>query len=121
MRAHNVPESPHLSSCTVRSVVKHLSLHKAVFVSEVLAAPQYQKVPQSHVRQEVARVVINHCTGSIRAILDSIHVGSAGSAAPANHNTSSAPPFLSMRFAPWALVALGFAASSFILFKLRRS
>jgi GTPase SAR1 family protein len=117
LRAHNVPESPHLSTCTVRSVVKHLSLHKAVFVSEVLAAPQYQKVPQSHMRQEAARVVINHCNGSIRAILDSIHVGRAG--VTQHHNTSSAPPFLPTRFAPWAAAALGVAAASFVLFKLR--
>ncbi len=92
LQEHNLPESPHLDSLTVRSVVKRLSLHKAVFVSELLRATKYLNVPPSHVREETSRIVIDHCVGSIRTILDSIQASSSAHvAAPLAAALSSKP------------------------------
>lgn len=128
LQEHALPESPHLGSLTVRSVVKRLSMHKAVFVSELLRAPKYQNVPQSHVREETSRIVIDHCVSSIRTILDSIQVHSGvQAAAPASKPAhASRPPSGSAgRSTAWYAAAAAAAAvaavvASFLLQRARR-
>jgi hypothetical protein len=56
----------------VRSVVKHLSLHQAVFASKLFQDAKFQDVPASHAKEEVTRTVVEHCSGKIRSMLDYI-------------------------------------------------
>jgi hypothetical protein len=56
----------------VRSVVKHLSLHQAVFASKLLQDAKFHDVPASHAKEEVMRTVVQHCTDTIRSMLESI-------------------------------------------------
>jgi GTPase SAR1 family protein len=123
LREHNLPESPNLSSLTVRSVVKRLSMHKAVFVSDILRSPMYQNVPESHVREEATRIVIERCVASIRTILDSIQVSQASTALstfPANKPAN--PSFFARNsVAFYAAAAVGAAvAASLLLWRARR-
>jgi hypothetical protein len=46
LQQHHLPESPGLSSHTVRSVVKHMSLYRGVFASQFQDA-KFQEVPAS--------------------------------------------------------------------------
>ena len=127
LREHNLPESPNLSSLTVRSVVKRLSMHKAVFVSDILRSPLYQNVPESHVKEEATRIVIEQCVASIRTILDSIQVSqgstahgtfSANKPAAAAVTTPSAKNYVPF----YAAAAVGAAvAASLLLWRARRN
>jgi hypothetical protein len=72
LQQHHLPESPGLSSHTVRSVVKHLSLHQAVFASKLFQDAKFQDVPASHAKEEVTRTVVEHCSGKVRSMLESI-------------------------------------------------
>ena len=72
LQQHQLPESPGLSSHTVRSVVKHLSLHQAVFASKLFQDAKFQDVPASHAKEEVTRTVVEHCSGKVRSMLESI-------------------------------------------------
>jgi len=72
LQQHHLPESPGLSSHTVRSVVKHLSLHQAVFASKLFQDSKFQDVPASHAKEEVTRTVVEHCSGKVRSMLESI-------------------------------------------------
>ena len=72
LQQHQLPESPGLSSHTVRSVVKHLSLHQAVFASKLFQDAKFQDVPASHAKEEVTRTVVEHCSGKVRALLEDI-------------------------------------------------
>jgi NLR family CARD domain-containing protein 3 len=72
LQQHQLPESPGLSSHTVRSVVKQLSLHQAVFASNLLQHPKFLDVPASHAKEEVTRTVVEHCSGKVRSMLESI-------------------------------------------------
>ena len=65
-------KSSGLSSHTVRSVVKHLSLHQAVFASKLFQDAKFQDVPASHAKEEVTRTVVEHCSGKVRSMLESI-------------------------------------------------
>ena len=53
----------------MRSVVKHLSLHQAVFASKLFQDAKFQDVPASHAKEEVTRTVVGHCSGKVRALL----------------------------------------------------
>jgi hypothetical protein len=53
-------------------VVKHLSLHQAVFASKLFQDAKFQDVPASHAKEEVTRTVVEHCSGTIRSMLESI-------------------------------------------------
>jgi GTPase SAR1 family protein len=77
LQQHHLPESPGLSTHTVRSVVKHLSLHQAVFASNLFQDPKFQDVPASHAKEEVTRTVVEHCSGKIRSMLESIEAAKA--------------------------------------------
>ena len=127
LREHNLPASPHLSKHTVRSVVKHLVLHKAVFVSDIFGAPKYDSVPLSHVREEATRSVVEHCVGSIRTILDSVEASSLHASTPAVQQAAVAgaadlPSLASKRPMPLYLVAaLGVAVvASLLVWRARR-
>ncbi len=125
LREHNLPASPHLSKHTVRSVVKHLVLHKAVFVSDIFGAPRYDSVPLSHVREEATRSVVEHCVGSIRTILDSVEASSLHGSTPTAQQAAAAadlPSLASKRPMPLYLVAaLGVAvAASLLILRARR-
>jgi hypothetical protein len=88
LQQHNLTESPALCSHTVRSVVKHVSLHQAVFASNLFQDPRFQDVPASHAKEEVTRTVVEHCGGKIRSMLDSIEAQEAlAAAAAAQHST----------------------------------
>jgi hypothetical protein len=125
LREHGLPQSPVLDSHTVRSVVKHLSMHKALFASDVLRSPVYYNVPQSHIRQESTRIVIEHCVMSIRTILDSIHVASnkhAALTAKAPAAAAAASSFLSRNsLLVVAAAAAGTAVAWFLLLRARRT
>ena len=77
LQQHQLPESPGLSSHTVRSVVKHLSLHQAVFASKLFQDAKFQDVPASHAKEEVTRTVVGHCSGKVRSMLESIEAAKA--------------------------------------------
>jgi hypothetical protein len=88
LQQHQLPESPGLSSHTVRSVVKHLSLHQAVFASMLFHDAKFQDVPASHAKEEVTRTVVEHCSGKVRSILESIEAGKLQAAAAAAERAS---------------------------------
>jgi NLR family CARD domain-containing protein 3 len=77
LQQHQLPESPGLSSHTVRSVVKHLSLHQAVFASNLFQDAKFRDVPASHAKEEVTRTVVGHCSGKVRSMLESIEAAKA--------------------------------------------
>ena len=79
LQQHQLPESSCLSSHIVRSVVKHLSLHQAVFASKLFDDQKFQDVPASHAKEEVTRTVVEHCGGRIRGMLDSIEASKSQS------------------------------------------
>jgi hypothetical protein len=124
LREHNLPESPHLSSCTVRSVVRHLVLHKAIFVSDIFGAERYAAVPSSHVKEEVARSVINHCVAHIRTILDSMQVSNGHSATPAAQAAPAAraPSFFARHpTLPYVAAAAGLGVvASLLIMRVRK-
>jgi hypothetical protein len=93
LQQHQLPQSPCLSSHTVRSVVKHLSLHQAVFASKLFDDQKFQAVPASHAKEEVTRTVVEHCSGRIRSILERIEdnqakVVASCSTAPGRHHST---------------------------------
>ncbi len=61
----------------MRSVVKHLSLHMAVFASNLFQDPKFKDMPASHAKEEVTRTVVEHCSGKIRSMLESIEAAKA--------------------------------------------
>lgn len=126
LQQHGLPESPQLARHTVRSVVKHLSMHKAVFASDILRLPAYQTVPQSHVRQQSTRIIIEHCVASVRSVLDSIHASNAAAgaahAAP-NPKASAAPTAAASLFSRKSLIVAAAAAAvaaTLLLVRARR-
>jgi hypothetical protein len=72
LQQHQLPESPGLSSHTVRSMVKHLYLHQAVFASKLFRDSKFQAVPTLHFKGEVTGTVVEHCSSKIRLMLETI-------------------------------------------------
>jgi hypothetical protein len=70
LEQRGIPESPHLSSRTVRGVVKKLELQMAVQSWKLLEEPRLAQVPASHVKEEVTRTVVTHCAKKIRHMLE---------------------------------------------------
>jgi replication-associated recombination protein RarA len=58
-------------------VVKHLSLHQAVFASKLFQDAKFQDVPASHAKEEVTRTVVECCSGKVRSMLESIEAAKA--------------------------------------------
>ena len=83
LQQHHLPESCGLSSHTVRSVVRHLSLHQAVFASKLFKMAKYQTVPASHAKEEVTRTVVEHCSSAIRSMLENIEARKSRAPSPA--------------------------------------
>jgi hypothetical protein len=84
LQQHHLPESPGLSSHTVRSVVKHLCLHQAVFASKLFEDPKFQAVPASHAKEEVTRTVVEQCSSKIRSMLEIIETDKKAASASAD-------------------------------------
>ena len=49
-----------------------MSLHQAVFASMLFQDPKFQGGPASHAKEEVTCIVLEHCSGKIRSMLESI-------------------------------------------------
>jgi hypothetical protein len=89
LKQHQLPESSCLDNHTVRSVVKHLSLHMAVFASKLFEEPRFRDVPASHAKEEVTRTVVEHCRQKIITMLEFIEAAKARQCQAA---AAAAPP-----------------------------
>jgi hypothetical protein len=118
LQQHQLPESPCLSSHTVRSVVKHLSLHQAVFASKLFDDHKFHAVPASHAKEEVTRTVVEHCGGRIRGMLDSIEASKSPlSPVAAQRSVADHPPSLASITAPQVAEAIGRIGAAYVVYQ----
>jgi hypothetical protein len=112
LQQHQLPESSGVRSHTFRSVVKHLSLHQAVFASKLFQEPKFQDVPASHAKEEVTRTVVEHCGGKIRSVLESIEASNAQVAA--QQAVADRPPPLASMTASDVAAVIGRIAPAYL-------
>jgi restriction endonuclease Mrr len=102
----------------VRSVVKHLSLHQAVFASKLFDDHKFQDVPASHAKEEVTRTVVEHCGGRIRGMLDSIEAGKSPlSPVAAQRSVADHPPSLASITASKVAEAIGRIGAAYLVYQ----